>query len=451
MSRARGEFWSILRVGLPVAATQFAFMLIGVVDTALLGHSSDVALAASAIANMWNWGFLSLSVGLVLGADPFISQAFGRGDRAGVALSSQRALVMATLASIPACLASAFTEPALLFVGQPADVAHAAGVYNLWRLPSTPAFLVFVAQRIYLQGRGHAAPAMWIAIVANVQNLVLGWALIFGKLGFPALGLVGAAGAATLTSLALPVYLALWMRISGARRDFERAWDRRSFSWAGLLQVLRMGLPMSLHSAIEAWGFVIAMLIAGKLGTAETGAHQIGMNLTALAFMVPLGIAIGASARVGNLIGARDHAGARRTLALSLRLALLWSVVAAPLFYVFGSEIGSVFSSDPAIVATVAGLSIYVALFQPFDAIHAVSAGVLRGMGRPGAAALMNFLGFALGLPLAYVWGVLYGEGISAIWQALSLRLLFVSLGVGFWALRTSRLPLDQLAVEPHS
>lgn len=449
--RASSEFGTILRIGLPVAGTQFAFMAIGVVDTALLGHLDELSLAASAIGNIWNWGFLSLSLGLVLGADPFISQAFGRADHEGVALGLQRALLVALLASLPTCVAMLFTEPALLALGQPGDVARAAADYNLYKLPATPSFLCFVALRLYLQGRGKTVPALWVALFANVLNLFLGWALIFGRAGLPALGLTGAAIGAGLTSMSLPLLLVLWMRVTRLQQGNTRPWDARSFSPRGIAQILRMGVPISLQSAIEAWGFVVAMVMAGWMGKEELGSHQIGMNIAALAFMVPTGIAIGGSTRVGNHIGAKNPDGARASLRLALRLALSWSLIATPLLYFSRYAIGRTFSSDPQIIENVATLICFVALFQPLDAAHAVGAGVLRGMGRPNAAALMNFLGFAFGLPFAYFWGVHGGAGILAIWQALTLRLVFVTCGVVFWAQRTAKLPLEQLAVPNHA
>jgi MATE family multidrug resistance protein len=189
------------------------------------------------------------------------------------------------------------------------------------------------------------------------------------------------------------------------------------------------------------------MVMAGWMGTEALGAHQITLNLTSLAFMVPLGIAIGGATRVGNLIGARDAGAAQRAFGLAVRLALYWSAFAAPLIFVFRSNIAAVFTSDPRVLESVAFLTIFVAIFQPLDAVHAVGAGVLRGMGRPTVPALMNFVGFAVGLPLAYLWGVRGGHGILAIWVALTLRLGAVSAGVYFWARRTARLPLDDLTV----
>lgn len=430
-----------------MAGTQFAFMLLGVVDTALLGRASPLELAASAIANMWSWAFLSLGLGLVLGAEPFISQSFGRQDAEGVALGLERAVVVALLASVPISVLLLFTEAALLWLGQDPEVAHAAAVYNLLRLPSIPAFLVFIALRLFLQGLALTSPALLVALVANVVNLALGAALIFGFGPIPALGLRGAAIAATLTSVSLPVLLFGWIRWKRLDAPYRRPWSRKSFEWRGLRTVLRLGGPMAAQTAIEAWGFVLAMMLAGWLGVGGLSAHQIGMNIAALAFMIPLGIAIGGATSVGHRVGASDPEGVREAVRTSFALALGWSLVASPFLYVGRGMIARLFTTDAEVARNVESLLVFVAGYQCIDAAQAVGAGILRGMGRPSAPAVLNFVGFAVGLPLAYFLARSTDLGVTAIWIALLLRLVIVSAGVTVWVLWTARRPLSELQV----
>jgi MATE family multidrug resistance protein len=444
----RGVFRSVLRIGLPVAGTQFAFMLLGVVDTALLGHRSELELAASAIANMWNWAFLSLALGLVLGAEPFISQAVGRKDSEGVGLGLQHAIVTALLASVPTSVLLLFTEPALLLLGQAPEVARLAAEYNWIRIPSVPAFLVFVALRIFLQGLSLTSPALYVATIANVLNFGCGAALIFGYGPIPALGLRGAAIAATVTSVLLPLLLWAWIRTTNLDRDYRRPWDRKSVALGGLMKVFGIGGPMALQTSIEAWGFVIALMLAGWLGTSELSAHQISMNVAALAFMIPLGIAIGGATSVGHAIGAQDRERARGALRASFALAALWSLVATPSLYLGRNYIAAAFTSDENLRKSVATLVLFVAGFQFIDCAQAVGAGVLRGMGKPFGPAVLNFLGFALGLPLAYFLGRTTELGVIAVWIGLTFRMLLVSTGVTIWAHWMAKRPLSELTVK---
>ena len=178
--------------------------------------------------------------------------------------------------------------------------------YLLARLPGLPGFLVFIALRQYLAGRTLTRPAMWVIFVSNALNVFLNWVLIFGKLGFPALGLVGAGLATALTNLLLPLMLWIWIRSFRLHEGAWRSWDRRSVDLHGLGRFVRLGWPVGLHMFLEANAFGVAMLMVGWLGIVELGAHQIVINMASLTYMVPLGLSIGAAARVGNLIGARD-------------------------------------------------------------------------------------------------------------------------------------------------
>lgn len=442
------ELRAVLRLGLPVAGTQVGFMLIGVVDTMMLGRVDALSLAAGGIGNMWHWAWLSLGLGLVLGMDPIISQGFGRGDREAVAVGVQRGLVVALLASVPVAIAQAATGPSLEFLGQPPDVAAAAARYNLARLPAVPGFLCFTALRVYLQGRGIVLPPLGVALLANGLNALLCWTLIFGHFGAPALGVVGAGIATSVTFLFMPVALALWIRRSGHDAGYSRPWDADSFSQRGLLQIVRLGVPVGLQTGLEVWAFSFAMVMAGWLGVRELASHQIVLNLAALSFMVPLGVSIGAATRVGNLIGAGDLPAARRALWLCQGLGAGWALVAGILFILFKERLPRLFSEDADVAAAAAAVLPFVAAFQLFDASQAVGGGGLRGMGRPQASAIINLLGFYVcALPLAYLLAFRLGLGLSGIWAALLVGLGLVALGLLVWTHRTSHRPLAELTV----
>ncbi len=442
------ELRAVLRLGLPMAGTQLGFMLIGVVDTLMLGHVDPLALAAGGIGNMWHWAWLSLALGLTLGMDPIVSQGFGRGDRAAVAVGIQRGLVVALLASVPVAIALALTGPSLVLLGQPPEVAAAAQSYNWARLPAIPGFLCFTALRVYLQARGIVLPPLGVSLLANVVNAFFCWMLIFGKFGAPALGIVGAGIASSITFVFMPLALAVWIRLGKLDRGYARPWDRASFDRQGLSQMIRLGAPMGLQMGLEVWAFSLAMVIAGWLGVSPLASHQIVLNLASLSFMVPLGISIGAATRVGNLIGAGDVPAARRTLWLAQALGALWSLLAGTLFITFRAELPTLFTDDAPVVVAAAAVLPFVAAFQLFDATQAVGGGVLRGFGRPHAGALIHLFGFYVcGLPLAYALAFPLGYGLAGIWAALLIGLGLVAVGLLYWTHRTSHRSLEELSV----
>jgi MATE family multidrug resistance protein len=444
------ELKQVAQLSAPVALTQLGLMMIGVVDTLMLSRLGVTELAGAALGNAWQWTFTSFGLGLVTGIDPLISQAHGRGDGPATALAMQRGVVIALLASVPIMLCAAASEPGLLWLGQEPAVAEVAGRYTLYKLPTVPCFLVYSALRQYLQGRGLMAPATVVMWLGNAVHVVLNWGLIFGRLGMPALGVEGAAIASSLSTallvLLLPLWTLRWRLYAGAWRP----WGRESFSPQGLYRVLRLGAPVGLTISLETTAFSVSTAMAGWLGREALASHQIVLNMASLAFMVPLGIAQGASIRVGNLIGAGDSAGMRRAVRASIAMGAGVMVFSAAAFTLLRQELPRLYTSDPGVLILAASILPLAGAFQLCDGTQVVASGVLRGMGRPDAAAVVNLIGYyALTLPCAYLLGISLGYGLMGIWASLALGLTLVALAMLVWVRRTARRPLVALRVNP--
>jgi MATE family multidrug resistance protein len=448
MSPVRRELGALWRLAWPMVVTQVGFMMLGFVDALLLGRLSVAALDAVALANMWGWATLSLGMGVVMGMDPLVSQAYGDGDEEGAALALQRGLVVSVLASIPVAVGWLLTGPALVAFGQDPEIARLAQTYNELRAPSVPFLLAFSALRSWLAGRNLVAPAMWLAAGVNVLNAALGWALIFGKLGFPRLELVGAALVASLVAVAQPLALGAIVWLADLHRNAWRAWDRRSFERAGLAQIFRLGFPVGLQLSFEGSAWSLAAVMAGWLGVSALAGHTIVLNMIALWFQVPVGIAIAGSVRVGNLLGASDLPGARLSGSVALALGASVMSIAATAFVLLRTELPLLFTSDPAVVALAALILPIAGAFQIFDGTQVVAGGLLRGAGRTRAPALANLLGYyTLALPVAAWLGSPERLGLAGIWWALLLGLVVVASLMLFWLRRTSHLPLAELRV----
>jgi MATE family multidrug resistance protein len=444
----RREIAVVARLSIPVALSQLGLMAMGVVDTLMVGRLGVNELGASALANAWQWTWMSLGMGLVIGIDPLISQAHGKGDGPGTALALQRGVVLALIVSVPIMLALAFTREGLLLVGQDPVVADLAHRYNVLKLPTVPCFLTYTAVRQYLQGRTLMAPATWVIWIANVLHALLNWALIFGHLGSPALGIEGAAIASSLSMALLMWGLIAWVRVFRLHEGAWRPWDRACIDAGGLLQAVRLGLPVGLQLWFEACAFTASTLMAGWIGRSDLAGHNIVLNLAALSFMVPLGVSQGASTRVGNLIGAGNHPGMQRAVQAALLLGAGVMGISAILFTLLRFELPRLYSQDPAVVLAAAQVFPLAAAFQLSDGTQVVAGGVLRGMGRPDAAAIVNLVGYyVVALPLAYFWGFTRGLGLTGVWFALALGLTLVAGLLVLWVARVARRPLAVLAV----
>lgn len=441
----------MFRLSAPVALTQIGLMMTGVIDTLMVSRLGVVELAASALGNMWQWSLLSLGLGIVMGIDPLISQAHGRGDGPGAALALQRGVALALVISVPLTLGLLFTEQGLLLLGQDPELARLAAHYNVYKTPTVVCFLVYSALRQYLQGRGLMAPATWVMWLSNAVHVPINWALIFGGLGLPALGLAGAAIGSSITTLLMLLGLAAWVKAFRLHAGAWRAWDRRSFSLRGLLQAGRLGVPVGAQLASEAWAFSASTLLAGRMGTEAVGAHQIVLSMAALTFMVPLGISQGTSTRVGNLVGRGDPFAVRRAAGAGLVLAAGAAVLSAGCFLSFRFELPRIFTPESRIIELAASVLPVAAAFQLADSSQVVAGGILRGLGRSDAAAVANvFAYYVVGLPLSYVLSVHFGYGLFGIWCGLALGLLSVAAVLMTRVARTVRRPLAELTVQVH-
>jgi MATE family multidrug resistance protein len=434
MNALRTELRRVTALALPVAATQIGTMLLGFVDTIMVGRVGTDALAASAIANVWIYGTTQLALGTIFGIDPIVAQAHGagRGDVAGRAL--QRGLVLALLLSVPVGLAWVGCERFLVWTGQDVELARMAQRYTLVQLPSLPFFLAFHALRQYLQGREMVRPALLVMVLANGINALLNWALIFGHLGMPALGLEGAGIATGLTRVACFAILVWWVLALRLHAGAWLPWSRDAIAWPGLREILRLGVPVGFQTSLEVWAFSGAALIAGHLGAAALAAHSVVLNMAALSFMMPLGVGLAASTRVGNLLGARRPDDAQRAAWVAIALGAGVMMLSALLFVLGRNWLPRIYTSEPEVIALATRILPIAAAFQIFDGTQVVGCGVLRGMGRTRPAAWFNLIGYwVIGLPLGGWLALRAGFGLDGIWWGLAIGLALVSALLVAW------------------
>jgi MATE family multidrug resistance protein len=431
------EVRPLVALGLPTALTQLGFMMLGVVDTLMVGRLGVTELGAASLGNVWIYGTLVLGMGLMFGLDPIIAQAHGARDHERVALTLQQGVVAALLASVPIALSWLATGPVLILLGQSPQLAAGAHAYVITQIPSIPPFLVFLALRQYLQGRGVVMPAFWIMVLANGINALGNWILIFGHLGFPAMGLVGSALATALTRgfmlLAL-VALVLALRL---HEGAWVPWSRRALDVRDLGRIFKIGVPVGVQYALEGWAFQISTLMAGRVDEISLAAHTIVLNLASLSFMLPMGVSLGAATHVGNLIGAGQIARAQRAAHVALGLGGLVMILSATAFVGLRRILPGLYTEDAMVIAVAASILPIGAAFQLFDGVQVVGGGILRGMGNTVPAAVINLVGYyALALPLAAWLAFEESLGVVGLWWGLAAGLAAVATALVVWVMR---------------
>jgi len=428
----KSEARKLVSLAMPVAATQLSTMLMGFVDTVMVGRVGVEAIAAVALANVCLFAVLMFFAGVMFGLDPIVSQAHGanQGERAGRAL--QHGLVLCAVFSLPACLALLATERVLLFFGQDPALARTAQEFITVQIPSTPFFLIYFALRQYLQGREIVRPPLFVILFANGVNAFLCWVFIFGNLGSPALGVVGAGLATAFTRVFMAGSLALLIVRWELYRGAWVPWSRESLSPRAILEVVRYGVPVAFQILLEMLAFGAATLLAGRLGPLALAAHTIALNMASIAFMLPLGVASGAATRVGNLLGAREPAAAQRAAWVALLLGTGVMTASAVAFVALRHWLPQIYTEDPGAIALAATILPIAGAFQIFDGAQVVGCGILRGMGNVRPALLFNLVGYwLLGIPFSIWLGFEYaggrGWGLPGVWWGLCFGLAVVA------------------------
>jgi multidrug resistance protein, MATE family len=410
----RVEMKELVTLALPIVTVQVGLMFMGVVDTIMVGHLSAVALAAVALGNLFFFTFAILGIGTLMALDPIISQAVGAHDFIGIARGVQRGIIIAAALTVVLAVPLCFAAPILLVLNQPEEVVPIAAQYVLIIVPSTLALLAFTVLRQTLQAMEHVAPIVWSIAAANLLNAGLNWILIFGKLGFPPLGVAGSAYATTISRYAL-LGCVLWLSWPFIRLYLKPRRD--SLVLRPIVKMLKLGLPIGVSHFIEFANFACIALLMGFLGTYEIAAHQVAINIASLTFMVPAGIAAAAAVQVGNAIGRADTAGARRAGRAALVAGAVFMSVSALVMLTMPYTLARVYTIDQGVIAIAITLLPIAGIFQVFDGLQVVGSGVLRGAGDTRMPMVIGIAGFWLiGMPTSIYLGLYTPARAAGLW-----------------------------------
>src|SRR5438105_4565875 len=279
------EWRALVAIAVPVVVVQVGMMLMGTVDTLMVGHVSANALASVALGNLYSFNVLVIAMGTLMALDPLVAQAVGASDHAGIMRSMQRGMIVALLLGAAAMLGMIPAAGVLRLFRQPAELVPDAarwvriGVMGLWP------FLFFVVLRQSLQAIGRLTPVVLTIVAANALNVALNWIFIFGHLGAPALGVAGSAISTLVSRWTMFVMLLVlsWREL----RPHLAAIDPASFARAPLWRMLGLGLPIGVQQFLEVSAFNAVGLLMGTFGALLVASHQVALNLAALTFMVP--------------------------------------------------------------------------------------------------------------------------------------------------------------------
>ncbi len=391
----------------------------GMVDTAMVGRVSPVDIAAVAVGNLYFFQIAVFGMGVLLCLEPILSQAIGASDDDAVALGIQRGLVLSVGLGILVSLFFLPAAPILSLLGQPPSVVPIAADYALAAIPGMIPFFAFYVLRVTMQAFGRVAPIVWTIVGANLLNVFLNWVLIFGNLGFPAMGAVGSSWGSSVARwcVALTVFVVSWKHVGPYLRRFRR----EILDLGALKRMLGLGVPIGFQQQLEFGAFAAIGLLMGILGVSEQAGHQVALQLAASAFMIPVGIAAAASVLVGRAIGRGDMPGARRAAGAGMLGGGAFMVLTAAVFLTIPGVLSRLFTADQEVLAVAIALIPIAGLFQVADGLQAVAAGVLRGAGDTRWPSICSAAGFwLLGMPISLVMAFVFGMGAQGLWWGLA-------------------------------
>ncbi|MCH7772117.1 MAG: MATE family efflux transporter, partial [Bacteroidetes bacterium] len=394
--------------------------MMGVVDSLMVGTLGSAPLAAAALGNSITLLIFIVGIGVSFAVTPLVAISVGANKYSDCGIFFRQSLLVNLSFGFILMAITLICSELLIYLDQPAEVLGQAKSYTrILGLGALPVML-FQTYKQFIEGLSVMKPAMAITILANIINAFTNWTLIFGNLGFPALGLDGA-GWATFTSRSfMAILLMLYVMNKKYFKQYDVSFHFKNINLPVIKKILSLGLPSGIQYFFEVGAFAFAAIMIGWLGTEQLAAHQIAINLASISFMVVLGLSMAGGIRVGNAVGEKNIIGVRRAGFTTIFLALCVMAGSGIIFIIFRNILPAFYINDSTVISIASSLLIIAALFQLSDGVQAVGIGILRGLTDVKIPTAITFIAYwIIGLPIGYLLAFKLGWGVQGIWLGL--------------------------------
>lgn len=444
--RLARELKEMLRLALPLVTGQLSAIGMNVIDAMLAGHLDAHTLGAVAVGtSVWSLALVA-AIGVMLALPPSVAQLNGAGrfDRIGPLF--RQALWLTGVLGVLLWIGVCFGGP-LLVVAIGVDPRLVPDVTRFLHAISfgAPALALFFALRGLSEGFGLTRPTMYFSLLGLALLGPIGYVLMYGRLGFPALGAFGSGIATALVFSIEALAFLLYVATRSHYRKLQLFAHFERPNPAAIAELLRIGVPMGVSLFMEASLFVAVALAIGTLGTDVVASHQIAINVASVTFMVPLGIAMATTVRVGHAVGRGDAEGVRDAGLVGLLLTLSAQGVSALLMLTVPQHIAALYTADATVIALAAQLLVLAGLFQFSDGMQVAASGALRGLKDTRVPMLITtFAYWGVGMPVGWWLAFRLDYGARGMWMGLiaGLSMAAILLSTRFWRLARSPLAL---------
>lgn len=425
----KSHFSKTFSLAYPVMLSQLGQVLVGVADSMMVGRLGAEPLAAASLANSIFFVVLMFGVGVSMSITPLVAMADGKNKSNRISRLFNHGFLINMSTALMLFLLILLASPLLSHLNQPDEVVVLAIPYLAIITLSLVPFMFFQTYKQFAEGLSQTKQAMYITIFCNGINIFLNWVLIYGKLGFPALGLNGA-GWATLISRVLMGFMMYWY-VSRSKRYsvYNLKITLQKLNFPMISRILRIGVPTGFQFIFEVGAFSTAAIMMGWIGVTALASHQIAINLASISYMMASGLSTAAMVRVGNQLGQGNIQTMREAGFTVFIMVALFMSISAFIFITFREFLPSLYISDPEVIQMSATLLIIAGIFQLSDGIQVVGLGALRGMADVKVPTLVTLIAYwVIGLPLGYILAFHFSMSEVGIWLGLLLGLTLTGL-----------------------
>jgi MATE family multidrug resistance protein len=415
----------LLKLAAPLVLTQVGQMTVQMVDNAMLGRVGTTELAAASFSSSVYIVIMLFGLGIFLGVTPLISNARGSNDYARVAAVMKNGFVLAGLLLVGITLMAWSIAWLMPHMGQTEKVIHLSLPYYRIMVISTIPFLIFVLLKQIGEGLNNTLTAMMATIIANFINVVLNYIMIFGKLGFPPMGLLGSGYATLISRISMPVLLYVGFRNIKSIQQYFVLMRTSRVAFSEVKNIFTIGFPIAIQLVLEVAAFSFSAVMMGWLGEVPLASHQVALGLATFTFMVANAVAMATTIRVSFQLGTHDYKGLGKVSYSAVHIAILYMGLCGLGFLIFRYQLPYIFTNDVRVVNQTACLLVIAAIFQLFDGLQIVCLGILRGF--TDVKAPMFISGFSyigIGLSVSYLCAFSLDMGPEGIWYGFLAGLI---------------------------
>ncbi|TDY11736.1 MATE family efflux transporter [Meridianimaribacter flavus] len=429
LSNYTKEFKYNWKLAAPVMLGMLGHTFVSFIDNIMVGQLGTAELAAVSLGNSFMFIAMSLGIGFSTAITPLVAEADAANDFKNGKSAFKHGLFLCTILGISLFLMVFFAKPLLYLMKQPIEVVELAIPYlNLVAFSLIP-LVVFQAFKQFSDGLSMTKYPMYATLIANIVNVVFNYLLIFGKFGFPELGIVGAAYGTLISRFVMVAFI--WILLSKKEKSKAFVTNIKFFVLDKLMlnKLINLGTPSAMQMFFEVAIFTAAIWLSGLLGKNPQAANQIALNLSSMTFMVAMGLSVAAMVRVGNQKGLNNFLELRRIAISIFLLATILAICFGICFFLFHNHLPKLYVDyddavnlvdNTEVVSIASTLLIAAAIFQISDSVQVVVLGALRGLQDVKIPTIITFISYwVIGFPISYFLGKEEVYGSFGIWLGL--------------------------------